>query len=142
MAKVESNDRLFDEGISGNFGRPWEFSQKRFGEGEMGEEEKVILKEKNGPKPRWGIYQKRYSHWHMVNGKRKYYGKCFYIRESFMTHDQHATAPRLAGWQNFRNGMTAWGGLTSQQKQAYNKRGDRLQLHGVNLFLREWLKSH
>jgi len=38
--------------------------------------------------------------------------------------------------------MVAWANLTSEQKAVYNGRDEKIHLHGVNLFLREYLNSN
>jgi hypothetical protein len=42
----------------------------------------------------------------------------------------------------FANGIAEWQSLTSEQKAVYNKSGTKVGRTGMNLFMREWLKSH
>jgi len=142
MAIVGPLERLYDLGVQGNFGRPWELGQKVFGYSYYGEEEIKLDNKTDPPLSRWGVYQRRHSFWKIVDGKRKFFGPIKYIRESFMQNDQHYTPAREANETKFRNGMSAWALLTSEQKTEYNIRGNKIKLHGVNLFLRNWLKSH
>lgn len=153
MAIVKSKERFFDGETKGSFGRGWEYGQKIYGQGYYGEEEIEIplfgygiqlygLYEYGSDNQRWGIYQKRYSHWAIVDGKRKYFGKRKHVRESFY----QCVNPQYPDQQNWRNvfklGMDDWKALTSEKRQAYNKEAHKLKLHGVNLFLRRWLKSY
>jgi len=54
-------------------------------------------------------------------------------------------APRTAAQNvasgNFANGMAAWAALTQEQKNEYNLKAKRAHLHGVNLYMREWMLS-
>ena len=142
MAIVGPLERLYDLGVQGSFGRPWELGQKVFGYSYYGEEEIKLDNKTDIPLSRWGVYQKRHSFWKIVDGKRKYYGPIKYIRENFYIPKESGTGGQPTTWDNFRNGMTAWRALTSEEKTEYNIRGHKMKLHGVNLFLRNWLKSH
>ena len=135
-------ERFFDFSVKGKFGKAWEYGQKIYGNNFYGMEEHEINANEYGFKrygktlygqddKRWGIYQKRHEQ-----------GKTFYIRESFMFPDNPQTVPQQAWRGIFTDGMTAWGNLTTEQKLVYHKRAQRFHLHGVNLFLREYLNSH
>jgi len=142
MPVVQPLERLLDTGVYGKFGRAFNFGRKVFGEGLFGETELEL--ELNGlgdlvlgvslygvNNIRWGIYQRRHNK-----------GKVVYVRESFY----RPSNPRTVKQQNWRAvftaGMVAWKNLTDEQKKVYNKRGHTLKICGVNLFLRNWLKSH
>jgi len=55
-------------------------------------------------------------------------------------------APRTPGQQAcsslFASGMADWSALSPEEKEEFNERAKRYRLHGVNLFMREYLKSH
>jgi len=153
MPVVESKERFLDFGVTKKFGKGFEYGQKIYGQGFYGEEETEFPRFGYGlqlygldlygdDNLRWGIYQRRYSHWKLVNGKRKYYGKRTTIRENFMVPKQTITETKTANWNKFKAGMEAWKLLTAEEKQAYNREANKLHLHGVNLFLRRWLRSY
>lgn len=142
MSETTFKERFFDSGATQTFGKAWEIGQKILGFGWIGEEEIKLDNKKDTPLPRWGIYQKRHSFWKLVDGKRKFFGPIKYIRENFYIPKEPGTGKQPATWNNFKNGMAAWKALTSEEKQEYNIRANKMKLHGVNLFLREWLNSH
>jgi hypothetical protein len=142
MPKVQSTERFFDFGVIQKFGKPYEYGQKIYGEGHFGEEEIEMLltgygiqlyghDEFGADNFRWGIYQRRHKA-----------GKVIYVRENFYQGWGPGSEAQTATRTNFKNGMDAWKLLTRQERNAYNIRGHKLKIHGVNLFLRNWLKSH
>ena len=152
MAKTETKDRFCDLRVAGTFGKPYEFGEKIFGLGCYGEEEKEFLLNGYGIQEygfsqyganniRFGVYQKRFSHWKIVGEKRKWYGKTFVIREKFFGEKKSQTEAQVICRNKFKTGMEAWRALTNEQRQEYNIKGHKIRLHGVNLFLKNWLKS-
>lgn len=152
MAKTESQDRFFDQAAQGTFGKAWELGQKYLGLGMCGERETEFLlfglgirqcgfTELGQDNQRWGVYQKRYSHWIKIDGKRKYFGPVKWIREEIFSEKTKRSESQGTRRNLFKSGMTAWKALTSEEKLEYNKNSQKLKLHGVNLFLRNWLKS-
>lgn len=152
MVVVKSQERFFDFGAQGTFGKAWEIGQKICGLGHCGEKEIEFLilglgvqqcgnAELGSDNLRWGVYQKRYSHWKLVGGTKKYSGPQKYIREKFY----QCLNPQLENqqiWRNvFKSGMAAWKLLTELEKELYNKNAKKYHIHGVNLFLRNWLNS-
>ena len=153
MSIVESKERFLDFRVSGRFGKAWEYGQKVYGQGHYGEEEIEWDKNEYGftiyglteygsDDKRWGIYQKRHSHRNTGSIPTKYYGPIKYIRQKFYIPKQTITEAKTNNWNKFKSGMEAWQGLTKPEKMAYNKLGNKLHLHGVNLFLRNWLNSN
>jgi hypothetical protein len=142
MPTVSPKERLFDCGVSGKFGTPYLLGEKMLGYGYLGQQEIQIVLcgldfDESGilllgaDDVRWGVYQKRHG---------KHFS--YYVREKFMVPRNPRTEIQQA-WRNvFASGMEAWGDLTESERKLYNERGHRLKLHGVNLFLREWLNSH
>lgn len=63
------------------------------------------------------------------------------IRERFYIPANPQSVAQQNWRDEFKAGMVAWANLTPEQKQAYNEKADPLGLHGVNLFLKEWLSS-
>lgn len=142
MAKVDSFERVYDFGIWGKLGRAFFFGQRIYGGYNYGEEEYQIDRNEYGVRlyggilygtddVRAGIYQRRHSK-----------GKKIYARLIFYTPTNPKTAPQQAWRTVFTNGMQAWANLTREQKDVYNERAKTYQLHGVNLFLKEYLNSN
>jgi len=142
MSKVVSKERFFDFAARGVFGRAFELGEKVLGQGLLGEEEIEALYNgygvcENGyclygsDNLRWGLYQQRNEN-----------GRSFSIRTRFVVPKN----PRTETQQNWRAvfiaAMAAWKLLTENQKSVYNERAKRFQIHGVNLFVREWLNSN
>ncbi len=142
MAKTESKERFMDFAAKGRFGIPFEYSDRYYGQASYGLIEIEWDKNEYGipqfgskvygtDDKRWGIYQ-----------RRKENGKIFYIRERFYHPANPQTVPQQARRTVFANGMTAWGGLTQEERQEYNIRASKMGLHGVNLFMKIWLNSN
>ncbi len=142
MTKVDAYEALYSFGITGSFGRPYFFGERIYGDFHYGEEERQIDKNEYGVKlyggslygtddVRIGIYQKRHK-----------LGKTGYTRTKFYIPSNPKTAPQQSWRAVFTAGMGEWANLTTEQKNQYNRRADKVHLHGVNLFMREWLKSN
>lgn len=142
MAKVESTEQVFSFGITGKLGQAWEYGEKINGMARYGNTEHQIDKKENGIREygqvkygendtRIGIYQRRH--------KEK---KVIYSRLKFYIPKNPQTTPQQAHRTIFINGMSEWKNLTQEQKNAYNKKAHKKHLHGVNLFLREYLKTN
>lgn len=142
MPTVQSTERFFDFGVTKSFGRAWEYGQKVYGKGQYGEKEQEMLLHGYGislyghdhygnDNLRWGVYQRRHKA-----------GKVIYIRENFMTPKQTWSQAKQDNWDKFTDGMAEWKLLTNEERLAYNKEANKFHLHGVNLFLRRWLKSY
>ena len=142
MVKPISKERFFDFAARGVFGRAFELGEKVLGQGLLGEEEVEALyngygvgehgyREYGSQNLRWGVYQKRSE-----------CGRSFSVRTRFHVPKN----PRTETQQNWRAvfiaAMAAWKLLTDEQKSVYNERAKRFKIHGVNLFVREWLNSN
>jgi hypothetical protein len=142
MTKVEGKDKVKSFGIYGKLGQAYEYGNKIYGANYYGNEETSDEQSEYGLKnygnfeygsdsKMWGIYQRRHG-----KGKTVYTKLKFYIPKN----------PRTVSQQNnrtkFINGMTAWANLTENQKASYNERAKSFHIHGVNLFLKEYLKSN
>lgn len=77
-----------------------------------------------------GIYQMRMTKRGKVPVKMK-----FYAPTNPMTEAQQANR------QKFADAMSAWGELTTEQKNAYNVRARRRNMFGWGLFIREFYQS-
>lgn len=142
MTKVSSTERANDFGLVGRLGRGYRYGRKIYGTKRYGNEEQYDPKSEYGAKNygdfeygetdnRWGIYQRRHSN-----------GKVIYTRMKFYVPSNPRTIPQQSWRTVFASGMTAWGNLTENQKAIYNERAKGTTRHGVNLFLREYLKSN
>jgi hypothetical protein len=69
------------------------------------------------------------------------FGHQYQERCPFYTQWKPRTANQISWAVKFKNGMAAWHDLTPEQKDVYNNAAKRLRLHGVNLFMREWMQS-
>ena len=59
-----------------------------------------------------------------------------------ITREQTPTPARVANWSKFADGVSAWQGLTDEQKSVYNDKAKRLLMFGFNLYIREYMLSH
>lgn len=75
-------------------------------------------------------------------GDRVYYyrGDTF-ISRPFYYPDQPETPARLARWQKFRNGVSAWQALTPGEKEIYNRKAEGFNYEGFNFFMSKFLKD-
>lgn len=78
----------------------------------------------------YGIYQSRSKRWGRPIVRMR-----SYVPSNPRTIDQQANR------QKFADGMASWVSLTSEEKKIYNKRAKRMQLHGRNLYLREYMSN-
>lgn len=142
MTKVESTERVNDFGLIKKLGTAYEYGQKIYGANYYGNEEVYNPQSEYGARiygdfkygqtsDIWGIYQRRHNK-----------GKVIYARLKFYTPANPQTAPQQSHRATFSAGMTAWGSLTQNQKDVYNERAKKLALHGVNLYMREYLNSN
>jgi len=64
------------------------------------------------------------------------------VKMNFYTQWKERTVNQIAAATTFKNGMTAWSALTEEEKEGYNERAIKYKIEGVNLFIREWMRSH
>jgi len=64
------------------------------------------------------------------------------VRSKFYQQFAPRTAGQIAASQTFANAMTAWGGLTDDQKNQYNIKAKGLAMDGFNVFVKEYMLSH
>lgn len=83
------------------------------------------------PENVFGIYQMRMT----LRGKVP-------IKMKFYTPTNPRTTAQQANRQKFADAMTAWHGLTSEEKAKYNKRARKMRMFGRNLFIREYYQSN
>lgn len=142
MTKVGSLERAFDFGIWGRIGRGYEYGEKINGNTSYGNQENYNAGAEYGARVYgdffygktgkvWGIYQRRHNK-----------GKKIYTRLKFYIPTNPRTVPQQSNRSKFASGMSEWASLTQNEKNVYNERAKRKQVHGVNLFLTEYLKSN
>lgn len=142
MTLVGATKRAKDFGLVGSLGQAYQYGAKIYGKGHYGDEEIYNPASENGTKINgdyyfgdmdniWGVYHRRHRR-----------GKVIYSRLKFYIPSNPQTAPQQNNRAKFTAGMTSWAGLTSEQKAVYNERAKKRHLHGVNLFLREYLNSN
>lgn len=78
-----------------------------------------------------GIYQIRHSA-----------GAQIIVRTIFTWPKNKKTIPQQANRAKFADAITAWQGLTEEQKKIYNTNSSGKQMSGYNLFIRQYLQSH
>jgi hypothetical protein len=79
-----------------------------------------------------GIYQKRH------NFKEN---RVLPVKERFYWPTNPQTPTQQSWRETFADGMQEWASLTPEERAWYNNRALLLNLHGVNLFMREYLLS-
>jgi len=131
MAIVGPFEHTFSHKTTGKVGVPFQYGDRIYGQVRYGAEEYLIDFKDREPTTRYGIYCRR-----TIDGKQKIQRKNFYIPAN------PNTDPQKVQREKFGNGMTAWALLTDEQKAVYNQRAQKYKMHGVNLFLREWIHSH
>lgn len=142
MTLVGSIERTNDTGLVGKLGQGFQYGERIYGKAHYGDEEIYNPASENGVKINgdyffgdmdniWGIYQRRHNK-----------DKTIFARLKFYNPKNPQTIPQQANRNKFTAGMVAWGNLTSEQKAVYNGRAKKIHLHGVNLFLREYLNSN
>ena len=131
MAKVGALERFFDTTAYGRFGVPYKFGERIYGYFRYGREESKLDNRRDTPLSRFGIYQRRTR-----------YNRRILVRERYYIPSNPRTAPQTAVRNTFANGMSSWASLTQEQKNVYNTRAKEYYMHGVNLYMREWLRSH
>ena len=142
MPRVETIERFLDLGVRGKFGKAFEYGEKVYGRGHYGEIEvewdyngygfRIYGMNKYGADDlRWGIYQRRHKEGSVTYSRLKFYQKAKACSEA-ETNRRNV----------FRQGMEAWVLLTEEQKEVYNSEAIKYHIFGVNLFLKNCLKSH
>jgi len=142
MTKVQATARGNNTGIFGRIGQGYEYGERVYARIQYADEEVYDPGSEFGARiygdffygitgKLWGIYQRRTT-----------VDKVSYTRMKFYTPKNPRTAPQVTNRNKFTVGMTAWSNLTNEQKAVYNERAKAKSLHGVNLFLREYLNSN
>lgn len=72
---------------------------------------------------------------------RVIYGKRYNEKLPIYSPFNPQTEAQQANRQKYANGVSAWQGLTDEQKDVYNEKAKGKRMSGYNLFLSEYLKS-
>lgn len=68
-----------------------------------------------------------------VSGYTRYYREPYYITRN------PRYEPQQINRQKFADAIIGWQGLTDEQKAIYNKRVEKLQMSGYNLYIKEYM---
>lgn len=90
----------------------------------------------------YGIYQMRMMDPNREPGRKSYKKSKRPLKMKFYTPTNPQTVAQQANRQKFADAMSAWGSLTDEQKNAYNKRARKLNLFGWNIFIREYYQAN
>lgn len=120
MAVINPTDEAIADQVRKKLGRSSEYGQRLYGNFEYGEQNN-----------KFGIYQ-----------IRSRYGKQVMVKENFYWPTNPQTEAQQANRQKYTDGIVAWQGLTSEQKEIYNEFARYKPYSGYNLFLREYILSH
>lgn len=63
------------------------------------------------------------------------------VREKFYEPSDQTQPNKIISQQKFADAVLSWQGLTTEQKNQYNKRAIGKHMSGYNLFLRIYMKS-
>lgn len=94
------------------------------------------------PRLQGGIYQKRVRGYNQFTGPALGDNETYYVKMRSYAPTNPRTVPQQANRAKFADGMSAWALLTTEQKNAYNKRANRKGRLGRWLFMSEYLKNH
>lgn len=131
MALEQTKDKLLSLDARGKFGMNCEFGLIMPGGSLFGDEPPLIPSFYGAPIPTSGVFQHRHK-----GSKIGVFLLRHFIPKNPRTEEQQANR------QKYADGIVSWQGLTTEQKQVYNKRSQGKKMSGYNLFLREYLKSH
>jgi hypothetical protein len=120
MVVINTKNGLYSLTAHGKIGKPNGFGAFMFGWSPFGE-----------VNDKAGYYQKRYNKKRTITVRTRHYWPT------------NTETPARRAWRNvFAQGMQAWRELDNETRQEYNKRRYPFAMHGVNRFLREYLKNH
>jgi len=139
---TKPQDRFFDTGARGTFGRAYKFGERRFGRFRYGREESLFFIGNDDTGNTWhgkditaieraGIYRR------FTQGPTRRI-----VKNRYYIPSDPQTAGQLARRAVYAEAVSQWQSLTPPQKATYNQRAKGTNLSGYNLFVREWLNSH
>lgn len=120
MAQLTPSEKPYSHQVRRSFGFNAHLGNNRIGKFALGLEN-----------PEAGVYRVD-----NLGGHQKTIRNPFYMQWKPRTANQNTTA------QKFANGMTAWKGLTEEEKEVYNERAKKYRITGANLFMREYMLTH
>lgn len=89
-----------------------------------------------------GIYRKATKGYNQYTGPPTPGQQSYYVMCRTYTPTNPQTIEQQANRQKIADAVSAWQGLTTEQKANYNRNGTRFNRRGYNVFIQEYLKSH
>ena len=89
-----------------------------------------------------GIYQRRRKGYNNFSGSPPPNSPIYYVKMRSYAPTNPRTGAQQANRQKFKDAIDSWYELTTEQKNAYNKRATRNGRVGYFLYISEYLKSH
>lgn len=131
MTKIAKQDRHFFLEAKKRIGVPRHYGRAILGFSHFGDDDIKIELASGKTQIVSGIYQVRTR-----------YGRRVQTIEAYRTGGNSHTEAQQSNRLKFAAAVAAWQDLTTEDKQVYNIRSQRLHLFGYSLFLREYMKSH
>lgn len=91
--------------------------------------------------PMQGTYQRRVSGYNQYGKSTKRKPRTYFVQMRDCTPNNPRTVPQQANRNKFKDGMTAWGALSPEQKANYNKKAVKEGRYGVHLFMKEYMQA-
>lgn len=142
MVIIKKGTGFIGIGIRGRIGKPLTYGEKIFGTIEYGSDYSehsphqygvaIYATHQYGESLEFsGIYQTRH-----IKGKSE-------TSRMKFSEPKYQDQPKKVIRQGiFRAGMSAWHALTESERLAYHSKGTKCRMHGHNVFLKKYLKSH
>jgi len=153
MGKVQPTDLGIGLQWKKSIGKGLLYGIKRHGNYKYGEQEPVwgpkqygynkygTEKYANAQSP-WGIFRIRRERKDFLTAGEKEDGPQYIQRETFHIPANPQTEIQQSNRTKFAEAITSWQSLTNEQKEAYNKKAERKQLSGYNLYISEYMLSN
>ena len=119
MAEISPFKEVYSMAVTKKHGRPCGFGRAWYGKSRFAEYD-----------PRYGIYMRRHKK-----------GRVIYIRMKHYTIPYSNSEQQETNRTKFAQGVLNWQGLTTEQKQFYNKLKYPTGMSGYNRYLRLYMKD-
>lgn len=139
--------------IRKKLGNSVRYGKKIYGRFKYGEEETLLGYGQYGiltySEQKYGEVRNLYGIYRIRHKRHKYFvkndkerGTQYIQKEAFHCPSNPQTGPQQANRQKYADAITAWQGLTNNQKEIYNERARYKPYSGYNLYIREYILSH